>query len=368
MSVKISIGSAIYNVKEQYLRQHIESIMKQLTDESELLLIDDCSKDNSGNICNEYAMSDNRIRYIKMDQNSGLSCVRNRTIQEAKGQWIFFADGDDILSDHAVETAISLCNDDYDIIIHNRQIFHDKKNVTDQPCDIKEPIPLPAEAGRDISVSCLCSRTAETSKYKLGSDAYYHAAWGALYRRDFLLSNDLKFPVGQKKAQDSVFNTYAYFYAKKISYLPYTMYYYRKDMQGITQRYNPDLTQTSISLIKHHRVCMEKLYPGDIEVEKKYKNNRLVALTVDSMRLNILHKDNPKPKEVRKQEFLDFINTEPFKSAIIDYDSTDAWWGWIATITLAKKQRFAALDFFFKHWRLFQLYGSLLKLILSHRR
>lgn len=359
MSVKLSIGSAVYNVKEPYLRKHIESIMKQLTDESELLLIDDCSTDNSGGVCREYAGADSRIRYIKMEKNGGLSSVRNRTIEEAKGEWIFFADGDDILSDHAVETALSFCRDDLDIIIHDRAIFHDQKDVEEKPCGVKALTELPAGAGREISISCLCMRPLDGDRYGMSKEAYYHAAWGAVYRRSFLVENRLLFPVGQKKAQDSVFNTYTYNCAKHIAYLPYAMYYYRKDMQGITQRYNPDFTETSMSLIGHHRKCMEDLYPGDADVEEKYKNNRLISLTVDSMRLNFFHKNNSKSKAERKKDFIEFINTEPFKSAINDYHQPNAWWGWRIPVELARKQKFATLDFLIKHWSVFRLYGGI---------
>ena len=90
MAIKLTIGTAVYNVGEEFLRSHIEGIAKQLTDEVELLLIDDCSTDNSGEICKEYAKADSRIRYINMGKNGGLSCVRNRTISEAKGKRILW--------------------------------------------------------------------------------------------------------------------------------------------------------------------------------------------------------------------------------------------------------------------------------------
>ncbi len=358
MSIKISIGSAVYNVKEPYLRQHIESIIRQLTDETELLLIDDCSTDNSGSVCREYAAANDRVRYINMGENGGLSRVRNRTINEAAGEWIFFADGDDILSDNFIRTALSFCDPKYDVIIHNRQIFHQNKPGSEAECRVTALTELPETAGRHISISCLCMRPLDGDRYGMDREAYYHAAWGALYRRGFLLDNKLQFPAGQKKAQDSVFNTYAYFCAKSIAYLPYEMYYYRKDMQGITQRYNPDFTAVSMSLIGHHNDCIERLYPGDEDVSYKYKNYRLIALAVDAMLLNFFHMNNPKPAAARKSEFLDFVNTEPFKSAIDDYDPDNAWWGWVLPISLAKKKRFATLDFLIRHRRIYEPVGK----------
>ncbi|MBQ3426303.1 MAG: glycosyltransferase family 2 protein [Clostridia bacterium] len=366
MSVKLTIGSAVYNLKENHLREHIESIIAQLTDETELLLIDDCSANNSGAVCKEYAEANDRVRYINMGTNGGLSRVRNRTIKEARGTWIFFADGDDVLADHAIETALAFSDEKYDIIIHDRQIFFNTKTGQDAPPPAAGLIELPAGAGRDISISCLCMRPLDGDRHGLGKDAYYHAAWGAIYSRDFLLSRELLFPAGQKKAQDSVFNTYAYYCAEKIAYLPYVMYYYRKDMQGITQRYNPDFTETAISLIGHHRECMEKLYPDDTEVFEKYKSHRLISLSVDSMKLNIFHKNNPNPRDARKRAFLEFVNTPPFKEAINDYDTSGAWWGWGVPISLARKKAFSRLDFFFKHWNLCRLYFGAINAIKGH--
>ncbi len=178
---------------------HMEGILKQLTDETELLLIDDCSTDNSGEICREYAEKDSRIRYIRMDKNSGLSSVRNRTIDEAKGKWIFFADGDDLLSDYAVETALRFYDTDYDVIMHNRGDFVEEKPA-ETACTVKELTKIPESAGREISISCLSIKPFDYAKYNMDKIAFFHAAWAALYRRDFLTENKLIFPVGQKKA------------------------------------------------------------------------------------------------------------------------------------------------------------------------
>lgn len=357
--MKLSIGLAVYNVQENFLRVCIEGIIRQLTDDVELLLIDDCSTDNSGEICKEYAENNSRVRYIRMEENGGLSRVRNRTTEEAKGKWICFADGDDILSDYYVKTALSFSDEDYDIIIYDKMNFAGEKG-DEKDCDVKELCPLPKEVGREISLSCLCIKPFDLAEYNMNPDAAYHAAWGALFSRDFLLRNNLMFPEGQKKAQDAVFNTASFFYAEKIAYLPYTMYYYRKNLQGITQRYSADFTQMAKSLVKHDYDSIEKLYKNDAEVLSLHKKYKMIALVIDNMRLNFFHKDNPKPREVRKSEFIEFINSEPFKSAILDFDLENCdWWGWRLPVSLAKKENFDALDFAFGHGNLFRIYGAL---------
>ena len=355
MQIQLSIGTAVYNIDEQFLRAHIEGVMRQLTDETELLLLDDCSTNNSGEICREYASSDSRVRYIRMEQNGGLSRVRNRNIEEAAGKWLFFADGDDLLSDHFVETALRFCNTDYDIIILDRLKFAEQKDA-ELPCTVDALTELPKDAGRALSISCLCLDPEPGTSLGLSSRAFYHAAWGAIYRKDFLTENGLLFPAGQKKAQDSVFNTRTYFCAEKIAHLPYVMYYYRNNAQGITRRYSGDLPQIEQSLLGHLAKCRLDLYPDDADVEARFRNHRVMSLVMDNMRLNIFHKDNPNPRKQRKQSFLTYIETEPYRSAIRCFDAkASGRWEWHLPVTLIRKKRFGLLDLFVGNPKAFRL-------------
>jgi len=90
---KISVIVPVYNV-EQYLSKCIDSILAQTLTEFEILLIDDGSPDNSGNICDEYAEKDTRIRVFHTE-NRGVSSARNLGLDNAKGDFICFVDSDD---------------------------------------------------------------------------------------------------------------------------------------------------------------------------------------------------------------------------------------------------------------------------------
>ena len=349
MKIKLTIASAVYNIDEPLLRAHIETIIPQLTDETELLLIDDCSSNGSDAVCREYEKPDGRIRYIGMGTNGGLSRVRNRSIEEAAGKWIFFADGDDLLSDTFVKTALGFTDTSCDIIIHERLKFVDTKPA-ESPHEPTDLILLPPEAGRDLSISCMCLDVSIAERYGLPSRAFYHAAWGALYRKDFLTENLLRFPDGQKKAQDAVFNTRAYRRAKTIAYLPRVMYYYRNNPKGITRRYSADLPEVLRSLIAHLESCRKEYYSDDGEVEAKFLNNRITASVIDDLRLNVFHKNNPKPKKQRKKDFLELLEEEPYKTAIAAFDAKKSKrWEWLLLVKLMRKKRFNALDAFVKN-------------------
>ena len=90
---KISIIVPVYNM-ERYLHQCVDSILAQTFTEWELLLVNDGSKDSSGEICDEYASKDSRIKVIHK-QNSGQADSRNIAIQMAKADLIGFVDSDD---------------------------------------------------------------------------------------------------------------------------------------------------------------------------------------------------------------------------------------------------------------------------------
>lgn len=93
---EISVIVPVYKV-EEYLPQCIDSILAQTFTDFELLLVDDGSPDRCGEICEEYAGKDMRIRVFHQ-QNSGVSAARNIGLQHAKGTYIVFVDSDDWVS------------------------------------------------------------------------------------------------------------------------------------------------------------------------------------------------------------------------------------------------------------------------------
>lgn len=90
---KISVIVPVYNV-EKYLQRCIDSILAQTFTDFEVLLIDDGSKDKSGEICDEYAVKDKRIRVFHKE-NGGVSSARNIGLEHCIGEYICFCDADD---------------------------------------------------------------------------------------------------------------------------------------------------------------------------------------------------------------------------------------------------------------------------------
>ena len=126
---KISIIVPIYNI-EKYISKCIDSVLSQTYKDWELILVDDGCTDNSGKICDEYAQKDSRIKVIHKE-NEGVTATRHRGVKEAKGEFLFFIDGDDYITENALELFTNkqqendadlvrgdfvLCNEKVDII------------------------------------------------------------------------------------------------------------------------------------------------------------------------------------------------------------------------------------------------------------
>lgn len=104
---KISIIIPVYKV-EQYLRNCIESVINQTYTNWELILVDDGSPDRCGEICDEYAAKDSRIRVIHKE-NGGLSSARNAALDlPPKGEFVTFLDSDDFWHPEYLETLMNL--------------------------------------------------------------------------------------------------------------------------------------------------------------------------------------------------------------------------------------------------------------------
>lgn len=104
--VEVSIIVPVYNAVAT-LRKTVNSIQNQTFKDWELLLIDDCSQDESKKLCDEFALADSRIRVIAQKKNSGPSVVRNIGLENAKGEFLAFVDSDDTISKDYLQLLLS---------------------------------------------------------------------------------------------------------------------------------------------------------------------------------------------------------------------------------------------------------------------
>lgn len=127
----ISIIVPVYNV-ENYLHRCLNSIISQTYKNLEIILIDDGSTDNSGVICDQYALKDNRIKVIHQ-QNKGQSFARNFAISISKGEYLSFIDSDDVIESDMIEHLKDLI-DKYNVLMSvcNISTINEKNEIYPQ--------------------------------------------------------------------------------------------------------------------------------------------------------------------------------------------------------------------------------------------
>ncbi len=118
----ISVIVPVYNVKE-HIEQCVNSITGQTYKNLEIILVDDGSKDSSGEICDKLAKEDARIHVIHK-QNGGVSSARNAGLDYAHGEYIAFVDGDDYIDETMYEKLLSKMDADIDIVSCYMQSFY----------------------------------------------------------------------------------------------------------------------------------------------------------------------------------------------------------------------------------------------------
>ena len=100
----------------RFVEQAIDSVLNQTYPNFELLVVDDCSKDNSLQLIQQKAQSDDRIRVIALEHNAGVANARNVGIKEARGEFIALLDNDDLWTVDKLERQLALANKGADIV------------------------------------------------------------------------------------------------------------------------------------------------------------------------------------------------------------------------------------------------------------
>ena len=126
--IKISVIIAVYNTKEEYLREAIESILSQRYKDFELLIINDGSTNNVEEVVKSY--TDERIRYF-YQENKGVAATRNLGLKEARGEYIAIMDSDDISLPERFEKQIKFLeeNPEYSVVGSNAEIINKNKYI-----------------------------------------------------------------------------------------------------------------------------------------------------------------------------------------------------------------------------------------------
>lgn len=209
----ISVIVPLYNV-EKYINQCIDNILAQTYSNFELLLINDGSSDKSGEICDEYALKDSRIK-VFYKENGGVSSARNFGLDKAQGDWITFIDSDDTISLEYFAEISKVINKSDDIeLIHvncvNYEFTYDRtKNYQLKHNFLKQ----------EYTVD-------EISEYLKCIDLNL-GAWGYMYRKKLIRKYKIYFDINNASYEDTMFALhYVSIITNKLSILSNVCYNY----------------------------------------------------------------------------------------------------------------------------------------------
>lgn len=255
MEPLISVIVPVYKV-EKYLHQCVDSILNQTCQNLEVILVDDGSPDACPAICDGYAAKDSRVKALHK-ANGGLSDARNAGMAVARGEYLSFADSDDVLPADALEKMLLLAlSENADLVIGDHVRFED---------DIPDAQP---SAG-DHRV--MRRREAMTDFFQNGC-----ASWARLYRSG--IHRDLLFPVGEIN-EDEAIVLKLLDRCDRIVKTSHVVYFYRCRLESIT---TSSFSAKKLVWVKHCRdnlAFIREKYP---ELEKyalqRYRSSLLWLL------------------------------------------------------------------------------------------
>ncbi len=242
----VSVIIPVYN-SEKYLNRCIDSVLAQTFTDFELILINDGSKDNSGNICDDYVNKDKRVSVIHKE-NGGVSSARNLGITKASGKYIMFVDSDDWLETDAIENLYTKAND-CDLILGGFHILGALRNA-------KHSMPEKLIEGKQIVQTYIDL----FHKDKLLVDV----SCSKLFKRDIIEKHDIRFDTTMKLSEDTKFNIDFIKNSENISIVDKIIYNYDcTNGDAATKKYLPDMQLYYLKVLDSLAVWFKKEARGE---------------------------------------------------------------------------------------------------------
>ena len=217
----ISVIIPIYNV-EQYLSKCLDSVINQTYKNIEIICVNDGATDNSLKILEEYKSRDSRIKIINQE-NGGLATARNTGLKNASGEFIYFLDSDDWVCTELIQTTYdAIQNSNADIAMFDTYNVYDEKSYV--------PVNRVSKFVKSHNTNVLNYKD-DTNMRDLQC-----TAWSKLYRKNYLIKNNLWFPYGVRFGEDVPFWFSLLYTNPKIVFIDKCLYFYRKRSTSLTAK------------------------------------------------------------------------------------------------------------------------------------
>lgn len=278
--IKISVIIPVYHI-ENYLEKCIKSICQQTYKNIEIILVDDCSDDRSGIICDEYAKKDKRIKVVHQSKNGGPSLARNTGMAQAEGEYYLFVDGDDWIEETLCEQAVSVLKrreNDVDTVHWGYCCVNEEGEELSEEYPVLYPKEIISQT--DIFNEFLDTFTVsleDLQKWLLGNESYYEAihckkqmatVWRYLFSAKIIKNNHITFPQQVDRGEDIVFLLCYLQKCKGIVNLSGKCYYYLQRSNSLMKELST--VQKQINLIE----AMERTLQFTSEENKEIMRNK----------------------------------------------------------------------------------------------
>lgn len=244
---QVSIIVTSYNIAP-YIGACLDSILAQSLTDLEIIVVDDGSTDDSPKIIQDYADRDARIRPVLLQQNTigGVASAANAGLDIASGDYIGFADGDDLYEPQMFERLYAAAHEaDADLSLCKYVLLDDASGQTTPPAERQMWFDVDGLQTLDLDEA--------TRKHVL---KFIAVPWRKLYRRSLIEQNQMRFPVGDYFFEDNPFHWFAVLSADKVVLVPEVLCQHRMARQGQTMQ---SAGSSLFKMFDHHETIRDWL-------------------------------------------------------------------------------------------------------------
>lgn len=253
---EISIIIPVYNA-EMYLNNCIRSILIQTHTDFELILVDDGSSDQSGNICDKYAEQDFRVKVIHKE-NGGVSSARNSGLQIAKGKYIMFCDSDDYVEQKWCESLYAIM---------------EKSKVDLAFCAYYMKDNTLKKVSKAVKFSDENFLLLEKEElWNLYMKNLMNMPWNKIYKKEIIEKNNIRFDETISYNEDLIFVLdYIKYSQKKFGICNIPLYCYIQGIEGsLTRSYVPDLWKIKLRVFEEFDLLLNQCGITKDSIKKQY--------------------------------------------------------------------------------------------------
>lgn len=278
-NIDLSIIVPVFNV-EGYLKRALDSILMQSSPINyEIVLIDDGSSDNSGVICDEYQnnFSNVCVRHI---ENNGVSEARNLGISLSRGNYLFFMDPDDFVSEDFFEKIFPTLNDKWDVLCFGYNEIKENKDTI-----------LSCRPHLYTHCGLLGKNEFRNEFIELFKTDMMYNVWSRIYNKSFILKHDIKFP-SKPIGEDTSFNFQVYRHLNTIQFIDSPLYNYIAGRSGSAlTSFHPRRIEIQLDELQALQQLLEKFQIEDASLIQEIKTKIIVSAAFQISNLNARRKE-----------------------------------------------------------------------------